>query len=380
MLDNITIIIITHKRHLYLRRLLKFYNSYNLQCKFLVLDSTPENPKDPELKKLLSMENVQWKKYDHDIFLVDKIANGCSFINSRYAVICADDDFLIPSGIAQCIEFLADNPDYSSAHGLYFHHTIMDKARKTDFKFNFSYKEWKSLKNNTGAERFLHCYVHRKAHSMPFYAVYRTNLMQFIWEEANEYVESLAYAELFPCAMSFIYGKNKILPIFYSSREQNNMPFYFESNEVLYREMHSKDKTDKILKGLTKHLSLVDGISRFEAASIINKFDPIPESLRPGYTGESEKKRTDRNDIPTNSNRLTNHGMRNNAHISLIAKLKNKVRLRTRMRNYFRQGCPDSIYPRYLKDFKKVKKAVLSAGLLAENLNISRQQKMTFKK
>ena len=37
MLDNLTILITTYKRYSYLKRLLQFYDSYNLQSKLIIL-------------------------------------------------------------------------------------------------------------------------------------------------------------------------------------------------------------------------------------------------------------------------------------------------------------------------------------------------------
>ena len=64
--NNITIVIPTYKRYPFLKRLLKFYKSYNIPINILILDSTPSSPSDQELIHLLSNRNILWKKYDSE--------------------------------------------------------------------------------------------------------------------------------------------------------------------------------------------------------------------------------------------------------------------------------------------------------------------------
>jgi|LWDU01.1.fsa_nt_gi hypothetical protein len=97
MLGELTIVIITYKRYSFLKRLLSFYFSYKSDVKFIVLDSTPYFPKDEKLIKILGHKSVDWRRYSQDIFFAHKIADGCQYINTEYAVLCADDDLVIGS-------------------------------------------------------------------------------------------------------------------------------------------------------------------------------------------------------------------------------------------------------------------------------------------
>ena len=119
---EITIVIITYNRYAFLDRLLKFYDSYSEKFNFLILDSSSQKP-EKSLLKYFKRDNVEYHKFDQNIFFATKIAEGSKHIKTKYAVCCADDDFLIPSGIINSKEFLEKNSNYASAHGLYFHHT-----------------------------------------------------------------------------------------------------------------------------------------------------------------------------------------------------------------------------------------------------------------
>ena len=97
MLKNLTILITTYNRYSFLKRLLTFYQSFNTDVKIIVLDSSSIKILDEELILKLHQKNILWKKYDNKIFIANKINYGCKYITTRFAVLCADDDFLFPN-------------------------------------------------------------------------------------------------------------------------------------------------------------------------------------------------------------------------------------------------------------------------------------------
>ena len=146
MLEDLTIIITTYKRYGYLKRLLSFFSLYSLKSKILILDSTPYYPDDAQLNKMLSKDGVQWLRFSDDIFFAHKIAEGSKHVDTKYAVLCADDDFLVPGAIELCVDYLDKNQDYTSAHGFYFSHYL----RKERLILNPLYsKEVVKSKDNT---------------------------------------------------------------------------------------------------------------------------------------------------------------------------------------------------------------------------------------
>ena len=356
MLDQLTIIIITYKRYGFLKRLLIFFSLYQSKAQFLILDSSPEDPEDQELIKLLSQDNVNWIRYDSDIFFAHKIANGCEYINTDYAVLCADDDFLIPRALERCIDFLSEHQDYSSAHGLYFNHSSYEKTRSNNFRVDPLYEQGRSSEEKTSAERVT-SYLGGITCNYPMYAVQRTPRFRTIWHETKQYVSDQGLSELFPCCLSFVYGKMKILPVFYSSREPNNyVGWYDEKSQAI---VYSKEKIERAIKGLSKHLSEVDDLSLEEAENFsVGAFQDYLNRL--GIKMKRHK-----------------HN-KSQVLISFLKRIKEKLRIRTRLKGwmyyFFYQGCHPSIYPDYIEDFKKVKKAVLSAGLTFEELNLARRK------
>ena len=49
---------------------------------------------------------------------VECVGKLVHMVSTPYAAFVADDDFLVPSALEQCADFLDVNQDYSAAHGL----------------------------------------------------------------------------------------------------------------------------------------------------------------------------------------------------------------------------------------------------------------------
>ena len=265
MLDELTIVIITYQRYPFLKRLLKFYMSYQSEARFLVLDSSSDYPEDPELKELLDRDNVTWKRFDSTTFFVNKVSEGCKHIETEYAVLCADDDFLIPMALMESVEFLKKNQDHASVHGLHFNHTNAEEAYRNGFSIRPLYQNGRSSEQEFAAAR-INAYLSGKTGCYPMYAVHRTELFQRIWTETNNFVSDWGLSELFPCALSFIYGKMKVLPFFYSSREPNNYTWYDENR---LREMYTEEKIQLATEGLGKHLCVVENMDPEDSLSVV---------------------------------------------------------------------------------------------------------------
>ena len=72
-------------------------------------------------------------------------------------------------------------------------------------------------------------------------------------------------SELFPSCMSFAYGKMKVLPVFYCSKEPNNYTAW-EDKETL-QEVYSEEKTTMAVTGLAPHLVKLDCLQLENAKS-----------------------------------------------------------------------------------------------------------------
>ncbi len=342
---EITIVIFTFNRYKFLKRLLGFYDSYNEKFNLLILDSSSQEL-DKSLSDYIKRNNVQYHKFDSKIFFTKKIAEGSKYIKTKYAVCCADDDFLIPSGILKSKEFLDKNPNYASAQGLYFNHLSYNKINiLRRFSLSPIYSGGRSSEEESASERII-AYLEDLTVHPSLYAVYRTKSFQEIWSETNNYVSDWAFSELFPCALGYALGKMKILPVFYSSREPNSYPWMSKQR---FLKLYSASKINKFKEGLTKHIQLIDKVSAESASKSINNATQNKLNLCISKLSKLEK----------------------NIQKNLFIRLKSKLALRTSFRSLLRFN---PLKKELYKDYTFVKKAVIDSGDLEKEMNNTRQE------
>ncbi|MFC1869947.1 TIGR00180 family glycosyltransferase [Chloroflexota bacterium] len=223
--EKITILIPTYNRHAYLKRLLRYYLDNEIPLNILVADSGTV-PLDDELVSIIASPRLSYLEFPSELTTQAKIRQALSKITAEYTVICADDDFIVPSAIKECIEFMEKNPDYSVALGRGCSHSL--RKRKTG-KIEF---DWvpdhygksittygKPITFDSPSERLK---FHLSHYNTTFYGVHRTNTLRFIFEEALEATSHGRLGEILLTALTLICGKMGKLPIFYASREHNS--------------------------------------------------------------------------------------------------------------------------------------------------------------
>lgn len=237
LLKDITILILTYNRYKYLERILTYYKLCNVNCNIFILDSsTNKDIKNNRLKSLLNQEQVTWLKFAPDTFISCKIAEGLEKVDTKFSVLCADDDFVLPTGIAECVDFLNCNPSYISAQGARMIHQLLPNRI---VKRNGWAPYRKSIINQCSEKRFLALFEKQYA-SYPYYAVYRKDVQLKIWQKACSLLSN-GFMEILPVALSVMHGKTKILKTMYLSSEANRITWLTEEKfKDMYKESHVK--------------------------------------------------------------------------------------------------------------------------------------------
>jgi glycosyltransferase domain-containing protein len=266
-LSNLTIVIITYNRYSLLKRLVNFYQSFKTDVKILILDSSSENLLDESLRAMLKSENVVWKRFDPSIFFVEKIAQGSIFINTEYAVLCADDDFLFPSSLDQAVRFLSNNNDYSSCLGLQYKHHVVSFLTKKFFIFRESAIGGCEAIEERASNRILK-YLSGCSVYYPMYAVHTSENLKKIWQDSSKFTSDWGLSEIFPCCYSLALGKMKVMQIPYTTRERN--PFSWQDDQRV-KEMYSFEKVEKVKNRLGEIVSKAEGISNSQGVLFANK-------------------------------------------------------------------------------------------------------------
>ena len=144
-LQNVTVIIPAHNRPERLRRLLDYYSRTDI--KVLVPDSSDHPFADAE-----KYPDITYLHRPKLHFLL-KLKEGLPMISTPYVLYCADDDFAVPSGIAQMTAFLDEHPDYSTAQGHYL--TFTPHKGKISFYPRYIRYFDKQVTGDTPRERLL---------------------------------------------------------------------------------------------------------------------------------------------------------------------------------------------------------------------------------
>ena len=69
------------------------------------------------VKELQGKLNIIHQEYP-DLNEPQCIQQLLNFVRTPYVTWVGDDDFLVPSGLEKCVQFLGDHPEYSAAHGV----------------------------------------------------------------------------------------------------------------------------------------------------------------------------------------------------------------------------------------------------------------------
>ena len=209
-LDKVTLVIIVHYRDAY--RSLEYYRDVNVNI--LVADSNPTPfPQHKQYK------NVRYFRYAPHTRFNEKMADIFQHVNTSYVAICPDDDFIVPSGIMSCIEFLETHPDYATVQG----HYVQFTAEPSGIIMVPLYVGMEDLhiRSDNTADRL-------KLSMNPcmqwYYSVHRTETLRTFFQDIHSDIPIQTTGEIALTLISAISGKLKILPVFYAARDSYYHP------------------------------------------------------------------------------------------------------------------------------------------------------------
>jgi len=211
ILDKVTMIIPTHERHPFLKRVLDYYS--DAPFKIIICDSS----KLPFLDFSQS-ENMEYI-HTPEVGFVSKISAITGKLVTPYSLMCADDDFISISGIEKSIYFLEKNNDYSSAGGRYVDFNII--CNEVYCVEGYSYAQYCDISSDDVSERLKQVF---NPYFPFFYSVHKTATIKKsfpLFDNTMRY-KNLRLMEISFIMVSVIEGKHKTLPFFYAARENDN--------------------------------------------------------------------------------------------------------------------------------------------------------------
>ena len=197
---------VCYHEHKKLLRLVAFLETFSEDFDILILDSSLHQ------LKVDKPENCRQVFFDHKIELAEKLNQGIGMVLTKYSVICADDDFINPTSVNACVNFLEHNPDYVVAHGRY----ISFVTEKNRFFWNERYQT-SSIEDS---DPIIRVEAYFKTLEPNFYGVYRTSQHREILQLIASSTYDPRFFEILQATIAMLIGKEKKLDFLYYAREK----------------------------------------------------------------------------------------------------------------------------------------------------------------
>lgn len=206
---DVTLVIILHNRHQNIRRLVEYYRY--IKASIILADSSSQ--KHPSDAIPASWNHI----YTPGINYTQKTELILQQVSSRYVILCADDDFILPRAIEECISFLNNNPDYASVQGCCVCYKKNEVIAGAGINFYPIYPRLEySYEVADGLERLDNLLADYKSY---LYAVHRTTLLKDAYTNASASIRNLYLNEYNASILPIVKGKYKELPFLYQVRE-----------------------------------------------------------------------------------------------------------------------------------------------------------------
>lgn len=213
MNKKLSILIITHFRHNYLRRCLDYYSNFE-NVNILVADST-----DKEFQDKNKYPDIEYYHYP-GFKIYEKIIDTLEKVKTPYCTLVGDDDFIIPNNAIKCAEYIENNKDeYVCAIGDMVRFKLNPHTNKYDWYR--SYPHIRSIENNSPEGR-IESHFLKYGFSL-YYAVMNTEILIDTWKKFKSYNldNEYRFSELLVNMIPLIQGKLKYTDTLFAAKEAN---------------------------------------------------------------------------------------------------------------------------------------------------------------
>lgn len=272
---DIAILIPTMNRSHFLIRALSYYKKMSFKGYICIGDSSTVEEMNKNLEAIRNVAselNILYCFFPNPPYLNDShcMQRLIEIAPARFLVYSGDDDLLVPSGLVKCASFLADNPEYSAAHGIRICTRLNKKGAYGEIDDVYFVPEH-ILESDIASHR-LAGYIY-SSNSTQYY-VHRKDTWIRMYSRVSSIKTRYIGPELLPCCLSAILGKIKFIDTLTTVFQfQDERPFSWDTTS-LYSLMLSQEWLSSIasLRGdLAEALSVADNLSSEEAQETIDK-------------------------------------------------------------------------------------------------------------
>lgn len=246
-LKNLTILILTYKRHRELQNKIRYLSKYNY--KVLIIDGTPT----PFSKRYYKQfKQIEYHHYPTENYH-DRIFFSKKYIKTKYVKIESDNDYFVPSAMNKSIHFLEKNNDFSAVIGKCAIYSVF----KNQVYIKSLFTKHKSLIDNNPSKRcddYMQYYSPALYHSVCRSKIFKMNID--FWKKCKKIYKNdfHHFAEICLPLVCLINGKLKCL---------NHLTWIRADDKIENRLNYIGTK--KIMPRPEKH--------HFYASKLLNMFD-----------------------------------------------------------------------------------------------------------
>ncbi len=216
-MEHLTCLVPTHRRPAFLRRFFRFYRECRPGFGFVVVDSS-DGVAAEENGQVIGEACAAGLRIEHrrtTLDFVGKLAEALEEVDSRFVMMCADDDVLFPEACLRCASYLEAHPECFSVQG---RTALLYPGRRW-----FASMRLKGY-DVEDADAFLRCRRLSSSFFSNFYAVCRREELARNFRIAAEDTDSrLSYTlpEMLLSQLSALRGRIKVLPVMHLLMERH---------------------------------------------------------------------------------------------------------------------------------------------------------------
>jgi glycosyltransferase domain-containing protein len=212
---SVSIVVPTYKRPQLLRRILRYFSDGRLPYEVIVADSSPDRASE-EVTGAATGLRLRYQHYSPDTFIAAKVADVLSSVNSKYAVLCADDDFLVWTFLIEGCRFLDENPSFSIVHGRSV--MLIPTAFTGEVPTTFCSVQYpqSTIVEAGSADRLQ---KHLADYKTTLYSVHRREQLLRNMQLTARWSVDYRFGELLPSCLSLVQGKAQTLDMLHMIRQ-----------------------------------------------------------------------------------------------------------------------------------------------------------------
>jgi len=264
----VTIVIPTYNRSDFLIRLFNYYADRDYKHWISIGDSSTGEHLERAKKAVKQFSKKLKIKFAEYPGLTEPqtTARLIETIETPYLAWVADDDFIVPKGLNECVEFLKANPDYSVAFGKGILFTIGSSGPHGEIR-NFSSYDLRAIEDEAAAQRILN---HLNDYSNSNFGAHRTEQFKKAYSNVVQ-LKDKGYTELTPNCVSTIQGKVKALNCFYLVRQTHDRRYRLPDLYDWVTGPNWHPSYQVFFETCSKELAEKDGISEEEAQEVVKQ-------------------------------------------------------------------------------------------------------------